>query len=121
MLAYPYTSKRFQESLQDGYCRAPDKPIFCEMPYKPRMTRMRQLAEDSGWHTVCGVEVALEGCFEQVRATSHPATKESHANTCTVPYMDREVRYTGNQRGRPASPEKPVSVDVYMCMLSYHL
>ncbi|KAI5475359.1 3-dehydroquinate synthase [Pseudohyphozyma bogoriensis] len=46
----------------------PSKPVHLEMAYKPRMTLIRKIAEDRKWQTICGVEVVLEGCFEQTYA-----------------------------------------------------
>ncbi|GAA6030614.1 hypothetical protein JCM8097_006237 [Rhodosporidiobolus ruineniae] len=50
-----------------GSLALPPKPTFLEMAYKPRMTIMRGIAEERGWKTICGVEVVLEGCFEQCK------------------------------------------------------
>lgn len=95
----------------EGFLPLPKKPVHLEMAYKvssvlngrryyptyqsvlltptnlsqPRMTLIRQIAEDRNWQTICGVEVCpptrhvrssltmdfqvvLEGCFEQTYA-----------------------------------------------------
>ncbi|KAL8283693.1 hypothetical protein RQP46_005488 [Phenoliferia psychrophenolica] len=51
-----------------GFLQLPKAPVHLEMAYKPRMTLIRKIAEDRGWKTICGVEVVLEGCFEQTYA-----------------------------------------------------
>ena len=35
--------------------------------YRPKQTLLRLLAEAHDWSSVCGVEVVLEGSFEQAR------------------------------------------------------
>lgn len=35
--------------------------------YRPQQTLLRLLAEANNWSSVCGVEVVLEGSFEQAR------------------------------------------------------
>ncbi|BGP20930.1 hypothetical protein JCM10213v2_009095 [Rhodosporidiobolus nylandii] len=62
---WPYKPESTQGEA--GFLSLPQKPTFLEMAYKPRMTIMRGIAEKSGWKTICGVEVVLEGCFEQCK------------------------------------------------------
>ncbi|KAK4702194.1 hypothetical protein P7C70_g4032, partial [Phenoliferia sp. Uapishka_3] len=52
-------------SQPQGFLQLPKKPVHLEMAYKPRMTLIRKIADDRDWQTICGVEVVLEGCFEQ--------------------------------------------------------
>ncbi|GAA6003487.1 hypothetical protein JCM10207_000355 [Rhodosporidiobolus poonsookiae] len=63
---WPYRPKTGKPA-EDGVISLPSKPVFLEMAYKPRMTIMRKIAEDRNWQTICGVEVVLEGCFEQAK------------------------------------------------------
>ncbi|ORY56197.1 hypothetical protein BCR35DRAFT_335500 [Leucosporidium creatinivorum] len=63
LFEHPYNASRVK--AEEGFLSLPSKPVHLEMAYKPRMTIIRQIAEDRGWQTICGVEVVLEGCFEQ--------------------------------------------------------
>ncbi|GAA5852000.1 hypothetical protein JCM8547_000123 [Rhodosporidiobolus lusitaniae] len=59
--------KKGEKETTAGSIALPEKPVCLEMAYKPRMTIMRRIAEERGWATICGVEVVLEGCFEQAK------------------------------------------------------
>ncbi|GJN89458.1 hypothetical protein Rhopal_002444-T1 [Rhodotorula paludigena] len=66
VFAWPY-NRPIPDASDADYLALPQKPVFLEMAYKPRMTIMRGIAEERGWSTICGVEVVLEGCFEQCK------------------------------------------------------
>ncbi|GAA5995117.1 uncharacterized protein JCM10292_004548 [Rhodotorula paludigena] len=59
--------KSTQATQEEGYLSLPEKPVFVDMAYKPRMTSLRVLAEQHGWASICGTEVVLENCFEQCK------------------------------------------------------
>ncbi|GAA5824114.1 hypothetical protein JCM3770_003787 [Rhodotorula araucariae] len=50
---------------RDGTLPLPKRPVFVDMAYKPLRTKLRVLAEEHGWDSICGTEVVLENCFEQ--------------------------------------------------------
>ncbi|KAL7004324.1 hypothetical protein EMMF5_006150 [Cystobasidiomycetes sp. EMM_F5] len=69
LFSFPYSPHpsdgTSEGASEDDSMGLPPQPCFLEMAYKPRMTIMRKIAEGLNWRTICGVEVVLEGCFEQ--------------------------------------------------------
>ncbi|GAA5826940.1 hypothetical protein JCM11251_002171 [Rhodosporidiobolus azoricus] len=59
--------KPVEQEKAEGYLALPEKRLFIDMAYKPRWTILRKMAEDNGWQTRCGTEVALENTYEQVK------------------------------------------------------
>lgn len=57
LFEHPYDAGGVQ--AEQGFLSLPSKPVHLEMAYKPRMTIVRQIAEERGWQTICGVEVVL--------------------------------------------------------------
>ncbi|KAM0753951.1 Aminoacid dehydrogenase-like protein [Meredithblackwellia eburnea MCA 4105] len=64
LFEHPYDSSQ-AKAQPEGFLPLPNRPVHLEMAYKPRMTLIRKIADDRNWETICGVEVVLEGCFEQ--------------------------------------------------------
>ncbi|GAA5857019.1 hypothetical protein JCM8547_007919 [Rhodosporidiobolus lusitaniae] len=52
---------------REGYLCLPEQRVFVDMAYKPRWTLFRKMADEAGWQTRCGSEVALENAFEQIK------------------------------------------------------
>ncbi|BGP36641.1 hypothetical protein JCM10449v2_000542 [Rhodotorula kratochvilovae] len=55
-------SRRYEpevREVEEGTLPLPEKPVFVDMAYKPLMTKLRVMAEEHGWKSVCGTEVVL--------------------------------------------------------------
>lgn len=100
VLSEPYFFRGGGEDKDSAGLEAPRKRIFVEMAYKvrfsvgatalytdefvsqPLWTIVRTLAHKAGWDTVCGVDVVLEVCFEQLKVwTGIEASEELRVKT----------------------------------------
>jgi len=77
ILTIPYDRSGIEEDLKKAYVEEtgedgsfiplPTKRLFLEMPYKPRITPMLQVATAHGWHPIIGIEAMIEQGLAQQR------------------------------------------------------
>jgi len=75
ILTIPYDRAGIQEDMKmagevgesELLLPLPKKRLFLEMPYKPRITPMLQIATAHGWHPIVGIEAMIEQGFAQQR------------------------------------------------------
>jgi shikimate 5-dehydrogenase len=65
IMTIPYD--RDVDTGEDGELPIPMKRLFLEMPYKPRITPMLQIATAHGWHPIIGIEAMIEQGLAQQR------------------------------------------------------
>ncbi|KAH9812431.1 hypothetical protein DFH28DRAFT_930870 [Melampsora americana] len=65
IFSIPYVPEA--KETDDDFIKAPTRPLFLEMAYKPRQTPMLMNAQASGWATIEGIQAMIEQGLSQSR------------------------------------------------------
>lgn len=65
IFSIPYVPEA--KNTNDEFIKAPTRPVFLEMAYKPRQTPMLMNAQASGWATIEGIQAMIEQGLSQSR------------------------------------------------------